>query len=285
MNPAFSEQFYTDFQPTSWTKCNPDDDVQSFTEFVESHQRGFKRSFPNGNKIHIVLVCFDSGINDELMKNIADFVSIWFDLSTTWIREEYNFTESKQVSVEPLNTYLQEMKNNKSHRNTFCVLGITSKDLTAEGMNFIYGVALPSAKVGVVSFKRYMQKNNIIFKDALSVVVHEIGHLIDLTHCTTYKCVMNGSNNMQDFRSHPLSLCPICTQKFSYAMSEIGVNFEDRFRKLAAFYKLHDMKREFDWIQNKINEYTLPPHYDGEKSSCGFRVSRAEYQLAQLLSI
>ena len=278
MNPDFLEKFHTPFKATSWSKCNPDDDVQSFEDFMETHKRGFKRSFPNGSKQNIVLVCFDKGIKDEIMTVVAEFVSIYFHLKTIWIRNHLDLDSKKQITVEPLTTILQKMRGSRDHRDTFCILGITSNDLTAEGMNFIYGVALSNAKVGVVSFKRYTdpKKKYIVLKDALSVVVHEIGHLFDLTHCTTFKCVMNGSNNLVDFRSHPLSLCPICSKKMSYALSDpaIHVNFYQHCLDLSEFYNTYEMQTEYQWMQKILQEYSAPHHYDGEKTSCTLRAER-----------
>ena len=72
-----------------------------------------------------------------------------------WIRrivEQHGNLEA--LNVEIVNAILQEMKIKKAYRDTYAILGITMRDLKAEGFCFVYGLALPSAKVGVASFNR-----------------------------------------------------------------------------------------------------------------------------------
>ena len=57
-------------------------------------------------------------------------------------------------------------------------------------------------------------------------MVHEIGHMFGLEHCTHYECTMNGSNGSFEYIKHPnRTLCPICIAKL-----KINTKFDCRLR-------------------------------------------------------
>ena len=62
-------------------------------------------------------------------------------------------------------------------------------------------------------------------------MVHEIGHMFTMSHCTFYKCKMNGSIGEGD-STHPM-LCPVCLRKPHY---NIGFNLLQRYKALLTTY-------------------------------------------------
>jgi archaemetzincin len=75
-------------------------------------------------------------------------------------------------------------------------LGITQVDTYAQGLNFIFGLAL--GKKALISLKRLKQEfyglsdDEDLFKSrVLKEAVHELGHGFGLSHCPNRKCVMH----------------------------------------------------------------------------------------------
>ena len=44
---------------------------------------------------------------------------------------------------------------------------------------------------------------------------HEICHVLGMTHCPYYECLMNGSNLVTEADIKPFALCPICLRKLA----------------------------------------------------------------------
>ena len=47
--------------------------------------------------------------------------------------------------------------------------------------------------------------------------IHELCHTFNLRHCSTYRCLMNGSGGLRESDTKPFSLCPDCLAKLSLA--------------------------------------------------------------------
>ena len=69
-------------------------------------------------------------------------------------------------------------------------------------MNFVYGLANVKLMVGVFSFFWFDPSftgeevgEAIVSKRCVVVMIHEIGHMFGLLHCTYFKCIMNGTNS------------------------------------------------------------------------------------------
>ncbi|MEM3407724.1 MAG: archaemetzincin family Zn-dependent metalloprotease [Nitrososphaerota archaeon] len=82
-------------------------------------------------------------------------------------------------------------------------LFITNKDIYVPGMNFIFGLAWK--RLAIISIARllptfYGEKMdyNIFISRVIKEAIHEIGHLLSLSHCPNSKCVMHFSNSIYD---------------------------------------------------------------------------------------
>jgi archaemetzincin len=99
------------------------------------------------------------------------------------------------------------------------VLGVTGADLTAPGLNFVFGLADPKSRTAVISLARlypefYGQPRNPgLFKArALKEAVHELGHLLGLDHCPDPACIMAFSNSLSDTDRKGPGFCALCRE-------------------------------------------------------------------------
>jgi len=97
------------------------------------------------------------------------------------------------------------------------ILGITKQDLYTEGLNFVFGQAKMKGRVAVVSIARLdptfwhqPEDKELVEKRAVKECIHEIGHMLGLTHCDTRGCVMNFSNTIGDVDKKTKFLCNSC---------------------------------------------------------------------------
>ena len=100
------------------------------------------------------------------------------------------------------------------------ILGVTGVDLTAPGLNFVFGLADPGGRAAVISLARlypefYGQpRDPRLFKArAVTEAVHELGHLIGLGHCPDPACVMSFSNSLADTDRKGPGFCHLCREK------------------------------------------------------------------------
>src|SRR5262245_61482899 len=82
------------------------------------------------------------------------------------------------------------------------VLGIASADLFARGRKFVFGESSLERRAGVCSLARLAS----VERRALKLLTHEAGHLLSIAHCVTHRCVMQGSNTLDESDGHPLHL-------------------------------------------------------------------------------
>lgn len=99
-------------------------------------------------------------------------------------------------------------------------LGIADIDLYVPELNFVFGLARPSAKIAIISLTRLRQEfynlpqnETLLSERAIKEAVHEIGHLLGLGHCSNKKCVMTFSNSVADTDRKEKNFCPQCLMR------------------------------------------------------------------------
>ena len=98
------------------------------------------------------------------------------------------------------------------------ILGVKSLDLynpspRADGRGFVFGEARLPGRSGIVSTFRLgtgLPDSMTFDARVRKEVVHELGHMIGLEHCSTLSCVMRKSENVDDTDAKSNHYCEKC---------------------------------------------------------------------------
>ncbi len=90
-------------------------------------------------------------------------------------------------------------------------IGVVNVDIYSQSMNFIFGLADPLRKAALIS--TYRLGGDRIIERVSKEVIHEIGHLLGLTHCSNPKCVMCFSNTIENADDKYIDFCKTCRSK------------------------------------------------------------------------
>jgi archaemetzincin len=179
------------------------------------------------------------------------------------IRERRNpYTGNRQILTTDVLTVLKK----RLPRNAFCTLAITMEDLYPDpSWNFVFGQASFRDRVGVFSFARYnpafygeepgKNDQDILLRRSCKVLAHETCHMFELQHCVFFKCLMNGSNHLQESDARPLHLCPVCLRKLHFS---IGFDVAERYRCLLKFYNDFGFGQDARWVSDRLKTILGP---------------------------
>jgi archaemetzincin len=75
--------------------------------------------------------------------------------------------------------------------------------------------------------------------------------MFSLAHCIYFRCVMNGSNHLQESDARPQFLCPVCLHKLH---SSIGFDVVLRYERMLPFCHRAGFGREAQWVANLLQK-------------------------------
>ncbi len=237
---------------------------QTYDDFVNSN---IIRPDESRNKIYLLPFGQFSENNTPSLEILNEYATIYFSMEANVLPllnlEDKDFTErinrftgKRQIFTSDILSYLEK----KSPKDAYCILAITMEDLYPNpSWNFVFGEASILEKVGVFSFARYDPAfygdeseegdKKLLLWRSCKVLVHETAHMFGLTHCIFFRCVMNGSNHLNESDSRPLHLCPVCLRKLQHC---IKFDIIDRYTRLNLFYKKIGFGQEASWVGNRL---------------------------------
>lgn len=133
-----------------------------------------------------------------------------------------------QCDAHSICSYLNQKYRNK---NSIVVSALADFDIGTAGSNqdlgFVLGLAILGNGCGCMStyrmspectgekFESEEDEYNALLLRTCKIMVHEIGHMFGLKHCTFYECGMNGTISVDETDSKPIQFCPVCYRKIA----------------------------------------------------------------------
>ncbi len=102
------------------------------------------------------------------------------------------------------------------------MIALTAVDLSAPGLDYVFGYASPLRHVGAISLHRLVtdtdarrHRHRLLVERAAKEMLHEAGHLMGLPHCDDLLCVMRYSQALQDTDIKRCHYCARCLKELS----------------------------------------------------------------------
>ncbi len=136
------------------------------------------------------------------------------------------------------------------------MVAVTEVDLYIPSVNYVFGLGSFERKVAVMSLYRFgadfrsTAEPGTVLRRSLTVAAHEFGHVLSMRHCTEFRCLMNGTNSLEDADRHPQHLCPVCARKAQHALQ---FHRQDRYARLQYFYEKYRMPAEVDFVERRLD--------------------------------
>ena len=229
------------FQPSSWSRRNPQEGPQTFEEFLKLWRQN---GIPRGRR-NVLAVSIQASLRSrwpEMCQSAMSIVSAYFGLPARLSEmglENLKKHPERQNQVES-RTILERLISDVRSED-LAAIGIIAEDLcpTDQG-NFVFGECVMEESWCVVSSHRLLE--NASRTDSaqqlrfFKILTHEIAHLLGLPHCVNFQCNMNGKNCLAEVDEDPFDMCPECTAKICFAC-----NYEVHERAT----KLQDIMQDF----------------------------------------
>jgi len=99
----------------------------------------------------------------------------------------------------------------------------------------------------------------LLLPRTLKLAVHELGHLLSITHCPAWECVMNGTNHLGESDARPLEPCPACLAKL---VASTGVDPVRRYASFLEFWSARPappgLKKQLTAARRAVQEAFSP---------------------------
>jgi archaemetzincin len=111
------------------------------------------------------------------------------------------------------------------------IVAIVEGDAYVHRLNFIFGLADPLANAAVVFLSRLRtvlpkeRDKEVFLARVRKEVMHEVGHVLGLRHCSNRKCVMTFSNSIFDTDFKDWKYCRSCAGKLIRSGIKLNPNY------------------------------------------------------------
>jgi archaemetzincin len=227
---------------------------QSFENFLDKKPLVKNDSV---NKIYLLPIGQFKGLQDSILRATKEYLTIYFDMEVI-ILDTY---DDKRIPKNNKRVYEGKEQILASYiidtllppirpKDAIAVMAITPIDVYPKKLwNFVFGLASYENRVGVSSINRFCydgltQEN---YSRALSLTInvsaHEITHMLQVSHCITSVCLMQGSNSLEEIYSHPNRVCSSCHKKIHHSCK---FDIKNRLEKLVHFFDEHQLNRDYN---------------------------------------
>lgn len=214
------------------------------------------------NKIYLQPIGVFDAYELRLIQTTSNYLSTFYGLETTLLptihdsvipsknrRYQYNPIFSADgahvieevidsTSVQLQTKYiLYELLKPALPSDACVLLALCDKDLYPdETYNYVFGQASLKDRVGVWSFARFGnlyngdEFNKVLIR-TLKTASHETGHMFSIKHCSRYRCIMNGSNHLDEADQKPTYFCPDCLEKYCWNFNQKPQEYFERLRE------------------------------------------------------
>jgi archaemetzincin len=212
--------------PDDWLSCNHEPG-QTFDKYST------KCSYPN-KKQKFYIQPLGKTFSQRTLEMLQEFATLFYpgmpfvirspiSLKSLKLKKRLNCNKEQYSGGQILKSIQGTVRSNPE---TYATIAVLFQDIyNREEGNFVFGLANGQSKTGVFSFARYdnrfygLEENqNLLNFRAVKVMIHEMGHMFGLSHCIYFRCLMNGSNHMEETDNKPFLLCSVCARKIHHLL-------------------------------------------------------------------
>jgi archaemetzincin len=165
----------------------------------------------------IILISFGN-FDQDLLEMVANDVNQEFMVPVRTKDGNLDLSEFYDPARRQYNgTSLLKKIDSGFSTDTAKTLGLFNVDLFIPILTYIFGQAYLNGKAGIVSVFRFSNERYGIKKDDKMLVsrfrkeiIHELGHMFGLIHCSDPVCVMRSSTYVEDIDQKNHRLCHGC---------------------------------------------------------------------------
>jgi archaemetzincin len=239
--------------PGSWLYEHPERG-QTFHQFV---LHAHNRPSPARNTLYLLPLGDLDSDERAVLSVTRDFIGVYFNTPTDVLPPRPIPTAALDPRRQQLNARdLLEHLSDDLPDDALGVLAVTDRDLFIPGIDFVFGLGSADLRVAAFSLARYGRdfeldgRPQTVLRRALTVAVHELGHVLNMRHCTEFRCLMNGTSSLREADQHTLHLCPVCIRKASLVM---GFDRYERYERLHEFYTTWSFNEEAAFVERRLD--------------------------------
>jgi archaemetzincin len=166
---------------------------------------------------NITLISFGY-FDQEILEMIVPDISREFSFPVRTKSGNLDLSEFYDPSRRQYNgTALLNKIDNEFATDSSKTLGLFNIDLFIPILTYIFGQAFLNGRIGIVSIYRLSNERYGIKTDDMILlqrfrkeIIHELGHMFGLIHCSDPVCVMRSSTYAEDIDQKSQALCPTC---------------------------------------------------------------------------